>query len=48
MAIKAIGPHFRNSLPKHIKEETDHNKFKNYIDKWFGTKCKCNLCSYLN
>ena len=46
--LRSLGPHIWNSLPKQIKEETDCNKFKNYIDKWFGTKCKCNLCSYLN
>ena len=47
-SLRSLGPHIWNSLPKQIKEETDYNKFKNYIDKWFGAKYKCNLCSYLN
>ena len=46
--LKSLGPHIWNSLSRQIKEETDYNKFKNYIDKWFSAKCKCNLCSYLN
>ena len=47
-SLRSFGPHIWSSLPKQIKEETDYNKFKNYIDKWFGAKCKCNLCSHLN
>ena len=47
-SLRSLGPHIWNSLPNQIKEGTNFNKFKNYIDKWFGTKCKCNLCSYLN
>ena len=47
-SLRNLGPHIWNFLPKQIKEETNYNKFKNYIDKWFGAKCKCNLCSYLN
>ena len=47
-SLRSLGPHIWNSLPKQIKEETNYNKFKNYIDTWFGAKCKCNLCSYLN
>ena len=45
---RGLRPHIWNFLPKQIKEETDYNRFKNQIDKWFGAKCKCNLCSYLN
>ena len=47
-SLRSLRPHIWNSHPKQIKKETGYNKFKNYIDKWFGTKCKCNLCSYLN
>ena len=32
-SLRSLGPHIWNSLPKQIKEETDYNKFKNYIDK---------------
>ena len=42
-SLRSLGPHIWNSLPKQIKEETDYNKFKNYIDKWFGAKFKCKL-----
>ena len=42
----SLGTYNWNSLPKQIKEETDYSNFKNYTDKWFGAKCKCNLCSY--
>ena len=42
-SLTSLGPHIWNSLPKQIKEETDYNKFKNYIDKWFGAKFKCKL-----
>ena len=47
-SLRSLGSHIWNSLPKQIKEETDYNKFKNYIGKWFCAKCKYNLCSYLN
>ena len=42
-SLRRLGPHFWNSLLKQIKEETDYNKFKNYIDKRFSAQCKCNL-----
>ena len=38
--LRRSGPHIWNSLPKQVKEETNCNKFKNYIDQWFGAKCK--------
>ena len=47
-SLKSLGSHIWNSLPKQIKEKTDYNKFKDFIDKWFGAKCKCNLCSFLS
>ena len=39
-SLRSLGPHIWNSLPKQIKEETNYNKFKNYIDKWFRAKTK--------
>ena len=42
-----LGLHIWNSLPSEIKKETDYKKFKNYINDWFGLKCKCNMCSFL-
>ena len=47
-SLRSLRPHIWNSLPRQIREETDYNKFKNYIYKCFGVKCKCNLSFYLN
>ena len=47
-SLRSLISHIWSSLSKQIKEETDYNKFKNFIDKWFGAKCKYNLCSYLS
>ena len=33
--LKSLGPRIWNSLPIEIKEETNYEKFKNYINKWF-------------
>ena len=46
--LKSLGPDIWNSLPIEIKEETNYEKFKNCINKWFGAKCKCSMCSPLN
>ena len=47
-SLKSLGPHIWNSLPIEIKEETNYEKFKDYINKWFGVRCKCKKCSFLN
>ena len=47
-SLKSLGPHIWNSLSIEIKEETNYEKFKNYINKWFGVKCKCSMRSFLN
>ena len=31
-SLGSLGPHIWKSLPNQVKEETDYNKFKNYID----------------
>ena len=46
-SLRCLGPHIWNSLPNQIKKETDYTKFKEFINDWFGMKCKCNLCSVL-
>ena len=46
-SLKSLGPHIWNSLPTEMKKETDFGKFKTYISKWFGLKCKCSICSFL-
>ena len=47
-SLRSLGPHIWNSLPNNVKSETDYNKFKEFIKDWFGIKCKCNLCSFMN
>ena len=47
-SLRSLRSYIWSSLSKQIKEGTDYNKFNNFIDKWFGAKCKCNLCSYLS
>ena len=47
-SLKTLGPHIWNSLPEHMKAETNFNKFREYINQWFGPICKCNLCVYIN
>ena len=44
---KSLTPRVWNSLPKPVKTDTSYIKFKEKIDKWFGPKCKCSLCSYI-
>ena len=46
-SLRSLGRHIWNFLPSEIKKETDYKKFKNYINDWFGLKCKCNMCSFL-
>ena len=47
-SLRSLGLHVWSFLPREIKKEMDHKKFKNYINDWFGLKCKCNMCSFLN
>ena len=46
-SLRSIAPRVWNSLPEQLKTETSYVKFKEVIDKWFGPKCKCSLCSYI-
>ena len=45
--LRSLGPRVWNSVPKQLKTETSYVKFKEKMDKWFGPKCKCSLCSYI-
>ena len=45
-SLRSLGPHIWNSLPKFVKEETNFEKFKEFINDWFGLKCKCNMCKF--
>ena len=46
-SLRCAGPHVWISLPNQTKKETDYTKFKEFINDWFGIKCKCSLCSFL-
>jgi len=46
-SIKSLGPHIWNSLPEKIKAEESYEKFKEFIDTWYGPNCKCFLCASL-
>ena len=45
--LRSLGPRVWNSLPKQLKTETSYVKFKEKMEKSFGPKCKCSLCSYI-
>ena len=47
-SLRTLGPHIWNSLPEHMKTETNFIKFSEYINQWFGPICKCNLGVYIN
>ena len=47
-SLRSLGPDIWNSLPSEIKEETEYEKSENYMNDWFGLKCKCNMWSFLN
>ena len=42
--LKTLDPKIWNQLPEDIKLETSYTTFKEYIDTWFGPKCRCNVC----
>ena len=42
-----LGPKIWNALPEKIESETSYKKFEEYIDLWFGPKCRCNTCKSL-
>ena len=46
-SLITIGPKIWNALPEKIKSETSYKKVKEYIDLWFGPKCRCNICKSL-
>ena len=47
-SFRSLGPHIWNSLPSQIKKKKEYQKFKNYMNDWFGLKCKCGMRSFLN
>ena len=47
-SLRSLGPHIWNCLPKDIKEGTNYKKFKDFINDWFASQCKCNMSKFLN
>ena len=45
-SIGSLGPHIWNGLPEEIKNENSCDKFKEYLNTWYGPKYTCNLCSF--
>ena len=33
-----------NELPNHFRTQTSFNQFKNLINSWNGSSCRCNAC----
>ena len=44
-SIRSLGPHIWNGLPEEIKNENSYDKFKEYLNTWYGAECTCSLCS---
>ena len=44
-SLMRLGTKIWNALPEKIKSGTSYKKFKEYIDLWFGPKCRCNICN---
>ena len=40
ISLRCLGPYIWNSLQNQIKKETGYTKFKEFINDWFGMKCK--------
>ena len=45
-SIRSLGPHIWNGLPEEIKNETSYDKFKEYLNTWYGPKSTCSLRSF--
>ena len=44
-SLEILGPKIWNNLPYHIKSAENLNVFKNFIKKWNGFSCSCNVCA---
>ena len=38
-SIRSLGPHIWNGLSEEIQNETSYDKFKEYLNTWYGSKC---------
>ena len=41
--IRSLGPHIWNGLPEETKNKNSYDKFKEYLNTWYGPKCTCGL-----
>ena len=41
--ISSLGPHIWNGLPQETKNKNSYDKFKEYLNAWYGPKCTCGL-----
>ena len=41
--LRVLETHTWNSLPENIKSTTSMMTFRDFIESWFGPKCKCKL-----
>ena len=39
--IRSLGPHIWNGLPEETKNKNSYDKFKEYLNTWYGPKCTC-------
>ena len=46
-SIRSLGPHIWNGLPEEIKNENSYDKFKEYLNTWYGPTCSCSLFSFI-
>ena len=46
-SFMTLGSKSWDALPEKIKSETSYKKFKEYIDLFFGPKCRFNICKSL-
>ena len=42
-SIRSLGPHICNGLPAEIKHKNSYDRFKEYLNTWYGPKCTCSL-----
>ena len=46
-SLMILGLKIMNAPPEKIKSQASSKKVKEYIDLWFGLKCRCNICKSL-
>ena len=44
--IRSLGLHNWNGLPEEIRNENFYDKFKEYLNTWYGPERTCSLCSF--